>query len=243
MREENIQRLSGVRTGLSDPTYLIYKFLFRDLQDAISMHARGDVLDIGCGNKPYEQLFTGGGRYVGCDIVQSSGNRVDVICDVTNIPLEDGQFDTVFSTQVLEHVADHQKMLNEAYRLLRPGGKIILSAPMAWEHHEMPYDFFRFTRSGMEYIFEKAGFKVIKIKANGGKWAFIGQLRQNVMMSSGRGKGALKPIIRIAHKLVLKYYLNLKYSLLERLDKDEDFVTLNFVVVAEKNPPDLPKGR
>src|ERR1700753_3943514 len=121
MREENIQRLSGFNTTISDQDYLVHKFLFRDIKEAVPLYARGEVLDIGCGNKPYESLFTGITKYVGCDIVQSSGKKVDVICDVTQIPLDDGQFDTVFSTQVLEHVADHQKMLQEAYRLLRKG--------------------------------------------------------------------------------------------------------------------------
>jgi len=51
---------------------------------------------------------------------------------------------------------------------------IILSAPIVWEHHELPYDFFRFTRYGMQYIFEKAGFEIVEIKANGGKWANAG---------------------------------------------------------------------
>lgn len=235
MREENLQRLNSFDTSISDPMYLHNKFLFADIKDAISTYANGDVLDIGCGNKPYEPLFQNIGKYIGCDIAQSSGNKVDVLCDVTSIPLEDGQFDTVFTTQVMEHVAEHSRMLSEAYRLLKPGGTIILSAPMCWQHHEVPYDFFRFTKYGMIHLFEKAGFRIVKIKSNGGKWALAGQMMQNVIMSSTNGKkGAVRSFFRVMHRYCLKYLINGLFSFLENRDKDEDFVTLNFVVIARK---------
>ncbi|MBE2289865.1 MAG: methyltransferase domain-containing protein [Chitinophagaceae bacterium] len=235
MREENLNRLTTLETRISDPIYLHNSTLFRDVAAAISEHGKGDVIDIGCGNKPYQHLFKNKGKYVGCDIVQSSDMKVDVLCSVTDIPIEDKQFDTVFSTQVLEHVAEHSKMLSEAFRLLKNGGTIILSAPMCWQHHEVPYDFYRFTKYGLQHLFEKAGFTSIEIKANGGKWALLGQMAQNTIMSSTRGKkGAVRAFFRFVHKYFLKYVINLLCSYLERVDKDEEFATLNFVVVAKK---------
>jgi SAM-dependent methyltransferase len=235
MREENLERLTELKTSINDPIYLIYKFLFQDIQDAVNQYAKGDVLDIGCGNKPYEKLFKNIGKYIGCDIVQSSDGKVDVICSVTDIPLPDNQFDTIFSTQVMEHVDDHLKMLQEAYRLTRKGGKIILTVPMAWQHHEIPHDYFRFTKYGLTYIFEKAGFKIIKIKANGGKWALLGQLTQNIFISSTRGKKSIfRKFIGLLYKAGMKHIINIWFGFLEKIDKDEDFITLNFLVVAEK---------
>jgi ubiquinone/menaquinone biosynthesis C-methylase UbiE len=235
MREENLQRLTCFKTSISDPIHLHNKFLFRDVEDAIRKYAAGDVLDIGCGNKPYQPIFRNVGKYVGCDIVQSSSKNVDILCTVTKIPLPDSQFDTVFSTQVLEHVAEHSKMLDEAYRLLKKNGKIILSAPMCWQHHEVPYDFFRFTKYGLTHLFEKAGFRIIKIKANGGKWALVGQMMQNTIMSSTRNKkGITRKLFRLLHKYFFKYLINAVFGFLEKVDKDEEFATLNFVVVAEK---------
>src|ERR1044072_2775068 len=155
MRVENLERLNYFKTNIADPNFLHFKYLFRDVTAAINEHATGRVLDIGCGNKPYELLCSNITSYTGCDVIQSSEHKVDLLCVSTNIPLPDESFDTIFSTQVLEHVEDHSKMLEEAYRLLKPGGKIILSAPMVWEHHETPYDFFRFTRFGLDYIFKK----------------------------------------------------------------------------------------
>ena len=235
MRSNKVKRLNRVTTDLSDPDYLVYKFLFRDLKLAIASHARGDVLDIGCGNKPYESLFSGIDSYTGCDIAQSSEEKVEVLCPSTAIPLPDASFNTVFSTQVLEHVEDHGKMLDEAFRLLKPGGAIILSAPMMWPHHEVPYDFFRFTRYGLEFLFHKAGFSDIEILQNGGKWATIGQLRQTVWGQTVRkDKRLFRRILLLFYKYGLKYLINLQYSLLERLEPDDDFITLNFVVTARK---------
>ena len=235
MRQENIPRLTYLDTNIKDPYYLHFKFLFEDVKAAVRKYAKGDILDIGCGNKPYEPLFQGMGKYVGCDVIQSSSHKVDILCLSTAIPLPDEQFDTVFCTQVMEHVEDHQKMLGEAYRLLRKGGKIILSVPMAWEHHEVPYDFFRFTKYGLTYVFEKAGFKILEIKSNGGKWALLGQMSQNIIRSSIEGKKSIfKKLLYLFYRFFFKYIINLFYIGLEKLDKDEDFVTLNFVIVAER---------
>src|ERR1700747_2510380 len=98
MREENLQRLTYLKTKISDPIYLHNKFLFKDIEEAIAENASGDVFDIGCGNKPYQPLFRNIHKYVGCDIVQSSEKKVDILCSVTDIPIADEQFDTVFTT-------------------------------------------------------------------------------------------------------------------------------------------------
>ncbi|MBU3663461.1 MAG: class I SAM-dependent methyltransferase [Bacteroidetes bacterium] len=140
-------------------------------------YAKGQLLDIGCGNKPYFSLFKDKiDAYVGCDIVQSSNNCVDIVSEATNIPLEGNIFDTVFSTQTIEHIGDFQLMLNEAYRLAKNDGIFILAGPMYWPLHEEPYDFYRFTKHGFAFSLKKAGFEVIEIIPNGGKWALLGQV-------------------------------------------------------------------
>lgn len=235
-KKELTNRLSGPTTSLNKFDYLVHYYLFRDLKMAIDKYATGELLDIGCGNKPYlKWQLEKGCKVTGCDIEQSSEQRVDVICKATSIPLHDGIFDTIFSSQVLEHVADHGKMLDECYRLLKPGGHVILSAPMYWEHHEEPYDFFRFTRYGFKHLLESKGFKVLLIKSNGGKWALEGQVRlANLNSSFKKRKGVLARLARFVYfALQIKAINNLFYRWLDKIDYDES-TTLNFVVVASK---------
>lgn len=177
MRAEQLDRFRSYRQiSRADLYFLVYEPLIRDLEYAAGKYASKRLLDIGCGNKPYEAMFEGKiTEYTGCDVVQSSLNKVDVLCEATAIPLPDESFDTVFSTQTIEHVADHQQLLNEAFRLLKPGGHLIVSGPMYWPLHEEPHDFFRFTKYGFQHILEKSGFTVVEILSNGGKWALLGQ--------------------------------------------------------------------
>lgn len=236
MRQENLERLSYPVAGINHPYYIEYKFLFKDLKDAAQQYAKGDLLDIGCGNKPYRPFFEGKiTSYTGCDIIQSDKNLVDIICPATDIPLPDNCKDTVFSTQVIEHVADHRKLLSEAFRILKPGGCLIVSGPMAWEHHEEPYDFFRFTKYGFEYILKETGFSDIVIVPNGGKWAMVGQLFHNSLRSSCYGKKSFKArLLKGVYFLFrLKWIINLFSVWLDNFDKDYS-ATLNFVVIARK---------
>lgn len=235
-REENIARLEKVQNiGKSNINYLVYLSFHRDLQNAINNYAKGKLLDIGCGNKPYEIWCKNYvSEYIGCDIVQSSANRVDVICPANYIPLESNSFDTILSTQVIEHVEDHQGLVNEAYRLLRPNGYFILSGPMYWNLHEEPYDFFRFTKHGFKYIIEKAGFEVCEIKSNGGAWATLGQVINHTF--EFRNPNANKVARRIKylfHKLKIYVLVNKIFSYLD--DKDFNPInTMNYVVIARK---------
>lgn len=233
-RKEGAERLDKADTSVNSTSYLVYHYLFRDIRKVIREFGRGDVLDVGCGNKPYLPLFEGIQSYTGCDVVQSSRQLVDVICPATELKFGDKLFDTVFSTQVLEHVNDHQLAFSEIHRVLKPGGYFIFSVPFTWELHEEPYDYFRFTKYGIRFLMEKYGFEEIIIKANGGKWATIGQMRVNMIWSRFRHK----PKLATVYKLIIKYsglkiVLNTFYRLMDRWDYDE-LITLNYVCVARK---------
>jgi SAM-dependent methyltransferase len=197
-------------------------------------YAMGRLIDIGCGNKPYKDMMQNVTEYIGCDIVQSDLECVDVLCEANNIPLPSGSFDTAFSTQVIEHVADHNGLVAEAFRLIKPGGYFILSGPMSWPLHEEPYDYFRFTSHGFRYILEKAGFEVKEIMANGGMWAVAGQ--QFILAMQNRGTKT-HFLIKVWRKLFgilrLHYFVNIACSWLDKNDNNL-FNTTNYVVVAMK---------
>ena len=209
--------------------YLHYAPFWKSLKQAIAEYGRGEVLDIGCGNKPYAVLFADrASRYVGVDIEQSHLQKVDIICPATDIPLPDHSFDTVLCTQTIEHVFDHRQLLCEAYRLLRPGGHLILSGPFYWPLHEEPYDFFRFTRHGFEKLLLTTGFSVLSIQENGGSWALAGQALIHSLCQSKIG------VIRFLFSTLRLYILfNLIFGLLEAIDHNP-ISTTNYVVVAKK---------
>lgn len=234
MRSENLSRLADTRLSKFSAYYLHYKTFHPALFTAISKFANGRLLDIGCGNKPYEKKFEGKiTEYIGCDIVQSDMQKVDVLCEANNIPLPDNSFDTAFSTQTIEHVEDHQGLVNEAYRLLKPGGVFIVSGPMYWHLHEEPYDFFRFTKYGFKYIFEKAGFQVIETNANGGTWATTGQSLIHSFSLSKSRNFFIRSSRFLFIRLRIYWLVNVFFGWLDKVDNNPAN-TLNYVVVGQK---------
>ena len=235
MRQENLKRLSGIQLRSKDQYYIHLYFLLKDVEDALKNHAAGSLLDIGCGNKPYEALYKQyTAKQTGCDIVQSDSNRVDVICPATALGFDDNIFDTAFCTQVLEHVYDHHTLVKEANRVLKPGGKFILTVPFCWELHEEPYDFFRITKHGLKELFEENNFSVVSIKSNGGKWAAGFQMMINTIYSTFRYKTIRAKLLKIIFiELRLCQLLN---KLVIWADKKyfDDLWTLNYIIVGEK---------
>ena len=235
MREAGMERLTMESISASNQHYINNYFIKKDIQDHAPLYSKGKLLDIGCGNKPYLSFFENiTSSYIGCDIVQSSKNVVDDLCPANELIYEDNTFDTIFSTQVMEHVADHQGMIREAFRVLKNGGYAIFTVPFAWELHEEPYDFFRFTKYGLKDIFEKNGFEVVLIKPNGGKWAAIMQLWVNVLYSTRKYKTIRSRIIKLLFirlKLIVPYN---KFSIW--LDKKyfDEGLTLNYMVIVKK---------
>lgn len=219
-----------------DPNFLVYYFLFSAIDKAVKTHARGRVLDIGCGNKPYKNIFDSTNAvtsYTGCDISQNEFGTVDIISEAGNIPLQDGSCDTIFSTQVIEHLPENAPMLAETKRLLTPGGKLILSGPLYWPVHGEPDDYFRFTRYGFKTIIEKAGLKLIEISENGGAWATAGQALVHSFSLSTRKTLFFRSLRFIFFKLRFIYLVNSFYKWLDKKDYNPAN-TINYVIVAEK---------
>jgi SAM-dependent methyltransferase len=149
--------------------------------DALERRVRlvqGDLLDVGCGLRPYEPLFRHRvRRWIGLDRPQSAAGRplANIFADTLALPIRDGAFDTVLCTQVLEHVRDPALLLREVARVLRAGGRIILTAPQTNPLHEEPDDYFRFTRYGLVHLAEQAGLAVIHVEPTSGAIATVAQ--------------------------------------------------------------------
>jgi SAM-dependent methyltransferase len=144
-----------------------------------SGYIKGHLIDIGCGTKPYQSMFAPyvsahtGVDYPGTLHDQSN---IDLYGTAYDIPVHNDTFDSAICTAVLEHLEEPEAALRECCRVLKPGGVALYSVPFIWHLHEEPRDFYRFSRYGLRYLFEKVGFEIIDIKALSGFWFTFGQL-------------------------------------------------------------------
>lgn len=137
-----------------------------------SRYIAGKILDLGCGRAKYKSLVLQWGKeYIGADFYKHE--NVDIFTDARNTPFPDNTFDTIICMQVLEHVQEPHKVAAECFRVLKRGGHLILTTPWLYPFHGEPEDFFRFSSLALKFLFEQAGFKIVKIESRGGRLRVI----------------------------------------------------------------------
>jgi SAM-dependent methyltransferase len=175
---KGLSRISSIDVGLDSHHYIVLSQLHQWLADTARPFARGVLFDYGCGGQPYRQLFASvTTQYIGGDVAAADGVALDVVLEPgAPAPLPDGSIDTIISTQTLEHVYDFHGYLADCYRLLRTDGRLILTVPMQWRLHEGPFDFWRFTRYGIDRKLRDLGYEVVLVEPCGGAYSLIGQI-------------------------------------------------------------------
>lgn len=151
--------MSFVRRKHPRPTRF---WLEREIADfAQRLPAGAVVLDAGAGHQPYRHQFVHC-QYESADFeaVKKPYAQSTYVCDLAQIPVEDGRFDAVVFSQVMEHLPDPLAVLMELHRVLKPGGVLFYSGPLWFEEHEKPYDFYRYTRFALRHMFEKSAFQI-----------------------------------------------------------------------------------
>ena len=182
---------------------------------------RGDVLDVGCGAKPYEKTwFSGAQKYVGLDY-SAEKSKADVIGSALDLPFPDQSFETVVCTEVLEHVPNPLRALTEMRRVLKTGGMLVLTTPMYWPRHEVPYDFFRYPYDGLLYLIGESRLELVRLFNRGHSYVFLGQVVQHTL-----------PVF-----IRFKFLITLLNSFFLWCDRHHayDAVTLGWTVVARRN--------
>jgi SAM-dependent methyltransferase len=107
------------------------------------------------------------------------------------LPVDDATFDAIINTQVLEHVPEPASVLAELHRVLKPAGRLFITAPFVWYLHEEPYDYYRYTSHGLRHLLVSAGFGEIDIKPMSNSFATLAQLVAHLGYMAGRAPDGL----------------------------------------------------
>lgn len=211
---------------LLNPYYMdrksIYEFL-RKGGDFCNQIADMIILDIGCGNKPYKKIFEGK-KYVGVDIEKSGHSeelkKADIYYDGHTLPVEDNSVDLIISTQVFEHIYNIEEIIAECARVLKPHGKMLLTCPLCYEEHEIPYDYWRYTQYGIKSLLRKSGFEISNCEKS---LSYLDTVRFLHCTYAVQKKNSRRNFINLVYYTVIIFFSNLSYMLSHKFYKQKDY--------------------
>lgn len=217
-----------------NPFYLARKGLRNGIA-ALAPSIKGKVIDVGCGRKPYRALFECE-TYIGLDIENPGHSHenedIDVFYDGKIFPFEAASFDNALCNQVLEHVFNPDEFLSEIHRVLKPGGKLLLTVPFAWDEHEQPYDYARYSSFGLSHLMEKNGFVIERsIKSVNDSRAIAQLWNTFIYKKTVTGSGIINMLLTAVLMAPVSILASLTWPL---FGKSRDFYLDNIILAVKK---------
>jgi SAM-dependent methyltransferase len=229
----------------TDIAYRLPRFLRRhilhfevEIEDAVTAFARklpagARVLDAGAGEGRYAHHFAAH-RYCGVDLAVGDRlwdySKLDAIVDLTALPFPPRTFDAAIFIVTIEHLREPGRAIGEIARTLRTGGELLIAAPLEWEVHQAPYDYFRYTQYGLKHLLEEAGMCVMETRPAGGYFRLLARrLLNGLQFFTGGLRWLLflpAAILLVPPALILPF--------LDFLDRDRNF-TLGYLCKAQKH--------
>jgi SAM-dependent methyltransferase len=204
-----VPQIKGAVRRVSDWVDLQWSLIV-DLLKGVAPQARGRLLDVGCGEKPYEHIFLPFvSEYVGVEheatfaatAASLGARKPDVVYDGARLPFEDRSFDTVLNVQVLEHTPHPGALVKEMARVLKDDGLLILSAPFQFRLHEQPHDYFRYSPHGLRTLCAEAGLEITQVLAQGSLWSVLGhKLNSYLALRVARVAGLAQAMGKLPHE-------------------------------------------
>ncbi|WP_416437476.1 class I SAM-dependent methyltransferase [Phnomibacter sp. MR] len=236
MNIKSIRVTTDFNPGISHPLYLTRRVLLESLEShAVSLN--GKLLDFGCGAKPYQSLFSVD-QYIGVDFQgeghDHSNEQIDVYYDGKTLPFDNESFDSIFSTEVFEHVFNLSEMLKELNRVLKPGGQMLITCPFAICEHEQPNDFARYTSFAIRHLLQEHGFEVVHQEKLGTAVQALWQMRITYWNLHVLFKLRNIPVVRSGTRLVFNTVMNVFAIITNALLPTANDLYLNNLVLARK---------
>ena len=191
-----------------------------------------NILDYGCGDKPYEYLFENHTeKYTGVDV--GNNPRSDFTIEPgEKLKFDNNQFDIVLSSQVLEHVKDVDLYLNECSRVLKTGGLLFLSTHGTWQYHASPYDYYRWTSLGLKTIISRHNFEVVDFVSVLGQLAVTSQLRLSFFNSFANMIGTAGKILLMPFSFFYRIKMMIEDALTPKRVRERDAAI--YLIIAKK---------
>ena len=191
------------------------------------------LLDVGCGEMPYRPIFAlHASEIVGLDTVENP--RATLKGPIEAIPAPDASFDLVLCAQVLEHVDDPAQGVAELHRVVRPGGRVLLSTHGTMVYHPNPVDLWRWTGAGLERLFAANGdWESITVRAGAGTASSLAMLNA-LYLDHVLRRGPLRPLRGKVVALVNRVGRAIDGRVSALRDERPGTLTANYHVVAER---------
>jgi SAM-dependent methyltransferase len=185
-----LRQVARYRPLKNDPYYDLNISLTSKLDSLKSSLENKKILEYGAGERPFEEFFKGM-SVVAADISQNAQGTIDVILDKESnyLPFPDNAFDVIIIFDVLEHIKNDREICKEFNRVLTPGGLVIGNVPFLYRFHEEPYDYHRYTPSGLRFLFnEISSFTEEKIEPIGSHYFIARKCLEEISFNLPRMK-------------------------------------------------------
>jgi SAM-dependent methyltransferase len=200
------------------------------------------VLDAGAGNQPYRHLFEHC-SYEAADFGSADDSKLTYVCDLSSIPVEDERFDAIVFNQVMEHLPEPLTVLRELNRVLKTNGRMICTAPLFYEEHLEPFDFYRYTQFGWKHLMKNADLDIERLEWMEGYFGTVAYQLETASKYLPKRPDDISPGLKgklfYIPMMLIRASFNLLARMFYRLDEGHKYTASgypkNYVVVVRKS--------